>query len=159
MDVERQYRPEYEAQTISDLYKILPDQTQLSPTEKRNPNSMNLASSTVNEICQLQLDDTLQAIQCLGLYLTAIGKLIQDVIGCLKNGGKLYYVGAGSSGRIALLDSLECPPTFGSHKIESKFWRALIIKNLRATKNTTHTREPMAFVINLSKGKSIANEM
>lgn len=122
MDVEPQYRPAYEAQTISDLYKILPDQTQLSPTEKRNPNSMNLASSTVNEICQLQLDDTLQAIQCLGLYLNEIEKLIQDVVVCLKNGGRLYYVGAGSSGRIALLDSLECPPTFGSHKIDSKFW-------------------------------------
>lgn len=120
MNVELQYE-QHEASTITGLYKILPDQTQLSPTELRNPNSMNLASSNVAEICQLSLDDTMQAIQCLALYLNEIERLIQDVIGCLKKGGKLYYVGAGSSGRIALLDSLECPPTFGNHKIESKF--------------------------------------
>ena len=125
MDVELQQRPPCRAETIINLYKILPDQTQLSPTERRNPNSMNLGSSNVSEICQLSLDDTLQAIQCLTLYMGEIEKLIQDVIGCLKAGGHLYYVGAGSSGRIALLDSLECPPTFGSHKIESKFFLEL----------------------------------
>lgn len=122
MDVELQYRPQYGAETIIKLYKILPDQTQLSPTERRNPNSMNLGSSNVSEICQLSLDDTLQAIQCLTMYLGEIEKLIQDVIGCLKANGKLYYVGAGSSGRIALLDSLEIWPTFGTaNKIESEF--------------------------------------
>ena len=88
------------------LYKILPEHTQQPITEQRNPHSMHLSESNVSQIIQLILDDTLQAIQCLNLYLNEIESLTQNVIDCLKNNGRLYYVGAGSSGRIALLDSL-----------------------------------------------------
>ena len=69
------------------LFEILPDKRQPVPTELRNPNTMNLASSNVNQILNLFLDDTLQAVHCLNSYVDEIEKLIEDVIVCLKNGG------------------------------------------------------------------------
>ena len=115
MDIEKQ------------LFKILPDQNHISPTEKRNPNSKNLGNSNVNEILNLILDDTLQGIQCLNLYLNEIELLVHNVVNCLKNQGRLLYVGAGSSGRIALLDSLEIEPTFGFSKVQSKFFKNILL--------------------------------
>lgn len=107
----------------TELYKILPDQTQLSPTEKRNPSSMNLTKSNINQIIGLFIDDSLQAVQCLNQCSNEIETLIEDVISCLKNKGRLFYVAAGSSAKIALLDALECPLTFGceSDTIQSMY--------------------------------------
>lgn len=45
--------------------------------------------------------------------LPQIEKLVEKVVACLKNGGRLFYIGAGTSGRLGIVDASECPPTFG----------------------------------------------
>ncbi len=47
-----------------------------------------------------------------------IEKLVEQIVGKLKNGGRLFYIGAGTSGRLGIVDASECPPTFGvSHEL------------------------------------------
>lgn len=59
-----------------------------------------------------QADSTVAgAIQAV---LPAIAQVVDAIAGCLKQGGRLFYIGAGTSGRLAVLDSAECPPTFGT---------------------------------------------
>ncbi|MBV2187790.1 MULTISPECIES: N-acetylmuramic acid 6-phosphate etherase [Providencia] len=59
-----------------------------------------------------QADSTVAgAIQAV---LPAIAQVVDAVAECLKQGGRLFYIGAGTSGRLAVLDSAECPPTFGT---------------------------------------------
>ena len=52
--------------------------------------------------------------QAIGLVLPAIEKLITRVVEQLESGGRLFYMGAGTSGRLGVLDASECPPTFGT---------------------------------------------
>ena len=55
--------------------------------------------------------------------LPEIEQAITAVEHALKNGGRLFYVGAGTSGRIGLLDAVECPPTFStSPKLVQQYW-------------------------------------
>jgi N-acetylmuramic acid 6-phosphate etherase len=52
--------------------------------------------------------------QAVGQELPKIAKAVNEIVARMQNGGRLIYVGAGSSGRIAVLDAAECPPTFGT---------------------------------------------
>lgn len=54
------------------------------------------------------------AVAAVGKVLTLVEQLIQKVVEQLQNGGRLFYIGAGTSGRLGVLDASECPPTFGT---------------------------------------------
>ena len=82
-------------------------------TEKRNPNTMNLDELTTLEIIELMNSEDLNVIAAVKRELKDIEAVIENTITCIKNGGRLIYVGAGTSGRIGMLDAVECPPTFG----------------------------------------------
>jgi phosphoheptose isomerase len=86
---------------------------QSMPTEQRNNETTQLSTMNSAQICDLMWKDTLDAQQILRQYLPLISQLIDNVLDRLKEGGRLLYVGAGSSGRLAVLDAVECPPTFG----------------------------------------------
>lgn len=81
-------------------------------TEKRNPKTMNLDELTVVEILNIMNRQDEHVIQGVAKVLPTLEKIIEKIVHNLLNGGRLFYVGAGSSGRLAMMDASECPPTF-----------------------------------------------
>lgn len=83
-------------------------------TEGYHPQSANLDLMSIAEIVQLMNEDDVKIPLAIAKVLPEIEQAIEVVIHALKNGGRLFYVGAGTSGRIGLLDAVECPPTFST---------------------------------------------
>ena len=84
----------------------------LSPTEQRNPRSMRLDKLPLIEAVDLMLTEEAWAGKAVRSEAKKIAKLTGWVAKALKDGGRLFYVGAGTSGRLGVLDASECPPTF-----------------------------------------------
>ena len=82
-------------------------------TEQRNPNSMNLDQMTPLEIAETMNSEDMKVIEAIKEVLPQISKAIELATNSLKNGGRIIYLGAGTSGRLGVLDAAECPPTFG----------------------------------------------
>src|SRR6266404_2359495 len=88
--------------------------TERRGTEQRNAASKNLDRMTAVEIVRLMnREDGMVAI-AVGKEIPAIAQAVDTIVGGIRKGGRLIYVGAGSSGRIGVLDAAECPPTFGT---------------------------------------------
>ncbi|MGE7093844.1 N-acetylmuramic acid 6-phosphate etherase [Lysinibacillus sp. NPDC048646] len=83
-------------------------------TEGYHPKTTNLDLMSITEIVQLMNEDDVKIPQAIAKVLPDIERTIEVVIKAIKNGGRLFYVGAGTSGRIGLLDAVECPPTFST---------------------------------------------
>ena len=83
-------------------------------TEQRNPRSENLEKMTAQEMVQLFVQEEKFVQDALRGAAADLARAIEIVIESLRNGGHLFYVGAGSSGRIGVLDASEIPPTFGA---------------------------------------------
>lgn len=81
-------------------------------TEKRNVETMNLDELSVVEILTIMNRQDEHVIQGVANVLPTLEKVIEKIVDNLLNGGRLFYVGAGSSGRLAMMDASECPPTF-----------------------------------------------
>lgn len=84
----------------------------LSTTEQRNPRSKNLDRMTTSDAIDLMLGEDAKIPAAIRKEKPAIEKLINRVVRSFKSGGRLFYVGAGTSGRLGVLDASECPPTF-----------------------------------------------
>jgi N-acetylmuramic acid 6-phosphate etherase len=82
-------------------------------TERRLAASRNLDRMTSIEIVRLMNYEDRKVAIAVGRELPAIARAVDAIVAALRGGGRLFYVGAGSSGRMALLDAAECPPTFG----------------------------------------------
>lgn len=82
-------------------------------TEQRNENSLNIDSKSVEEIIDIFNIEDQKAVSAVIKEKENIAKAIYLIIEAFRNGGRLFYVGAGTSGRLGVLDSAECPPTFG----------------------------------------------
>jgi len=83
-------------------------------TEKRSAASKNLDSMTAAEIVRLMNREDRRVAVAVGRELPAIARAVEAIVGAIRKGGRLIYVGAGSSGRMGVLDAAECPPTFGT---------------------------------------------
>jgi len=83
-------------------------------TEHRNASSKNLDRMTAQRIVRLMNGEDRKVAAAVGRELPAIGRAVDAIVNSVRNGGRLIYVGAGSSGRMAVLDAAECPPTFGT---------------------------------------------
>jgi N-acetylmuramic acid 6-phosphate etherase len=83
-------------------------------TELRNSASKNLDRMTAMQIVRLMNREDRKIAAAVGRELPAIARAVDAIVARMKKGGRLIYVGAGSSGRIAVLDASECPPTFGT---------------------------------------------
>ena len=81
-------------------------------TEKRNEQTMNLDIMPISEILQIMNKEDLQVVESIEQVLPTIERVIKRLVENLKTGGRLIYVGAGTSGRLGMLDASECPPTF-----------------------------------------------
>lgn len=82
-------------------------------TEMPNPRSARLSTMNIREALTLMNEEDKLVLRSIQEQIPAIERLIAKTADALQNGGRIIYMGAGTSGRLALLDALECPPTFG----------------------------------------------
>ena len=83
-------------------------------TEQRNPRSENLEKMSGRELVQVFVEEEKFVQAALRAAASELTGAVEIVAESLRNGGRLFYVGAGSSGRIGVLDASEIPPTFGA---------------------------------------------
>jgi N-acetylmuramic acid 6-phosphate etherase len=89
------------------------DSLAVALTEQRNPRSESLEKMSPQELIQLFIEEEKFVQDALCTAVADLARAIEIVTESLRNGGRLFYVGAGSSGRIGVLDASEIPPTFG----------------------------------------------
>ena len=96
--------------------KNRPSKSELSRlvTEQPNPASANLDLKSSLELVRVINAEDAKVAAAVRKALPQIAKAIDQIVGALSRGGRLIYVGAGTSGRIAALDASECPPTFNT---------------------------------------------
>jgi N-acetylmuramic acid 6-phosphate etherase len=82
-------------------------------TEERNPNTLNIDSVSTEEIITMINEEDKKVAFAVEKEKSHIAKAVDVIADRLKNGGRLIYVGAGTSGRLGIVDASECPPTFG----------------------------------------------
>ena len=83
-------------------------------SEQRNAASRNLDRMSAMQIARLMNREDRKVAAAVGRQLPAIARAVDAIVKAIRNGGRMIYVGAGSSGRMAVLDAAECPPTFGT---------------------------------------------
>lgn len=83
-------------------------------TEKRNPQTLNIDELSSLEIVKKINEEDHQVPQAINKVLPVIALLVDEIVSAFKQGGRLIYIGAGTSGRLGVLDASECVPTFGT---------------------------------------------
>ncbi|MGA7836964.1 MAG: N-acetylmuramic acid 6-phosphate etherase [Ignavibacteriaceae bacterium] len=83
-------------------------------TEQRNKNSMNIDAGSTSEILKIINNEDKTVPLAVEKELPYIEQAVELIVAALKNEGRLLYFGAGTSGRLGVVDASECPPTFGS---------------------------------------------
>jgi N-acetylmuramic acid 6-phosphate etherase len=86
----------------------------ISPTEQRNPRSMKLDEMSTARAVELMLSEEATVPRRLMKERRRIAQVVNLITSAFKRGGRLFYVGTGTSGRLGVLDASECPPTFRS---------------------------------------------
>jgi N-acetylmuramic acid 6-phosphate etherase len=89
------------------------DQFESYTTEQRNNASVDIDSKSALEIAALINSEDKKVPLAIEKILPQIAALIEDIAGAFRSGGRLIYIGAGTSGRLGVLDASECPPTYG----------------------------------------------
>jgi N-acetylmuramic acid 6-phosphate etherase len=93
----------------------MPFGRKLTPTtEARNPRSHNLDRKSTRDILRIINRDDAQVARAVGREIPAIARAVDEIVMRLRKGGRLLYLGAGTSGRLGVLDASEIPPTFGT---------------------------------------------
>lgn len=82
-------------------------------TEKRNKNTLNIDIENTSTILNLIHQEDKKAVDAVGECIDDIEKAVDIIVDNFQKGGRLFYFGAGTSGRLGVLDASECPPTFG----------------------------------------------
>src|SRR4051812_23732344 len=90
--------------------RVLNDRSHLL-TEQRLPESMQLDSMSIEQAVALMNQQDRRAVDAAGAVGDDIAAAVRIVVAQLKAGGRLFYFGAGTSGRLGVLDAAECPPT------------------------------------------------
>lgn len=85
-------------------------------TEARNERSMHIDKMSTYEMLSLMQEEYLNATMAVQSELDSIGEAVDEISKRMENGGRLFYVGCGTSGRLGVLDASECPPTYGVPK-------------------------------------------
>ncbi|MFH1737557.1 MAG: N-acetylmuramic acid 6-phosphate etherase [bacterium] len=83
-------------------------------TEQRNPRTMDIDRQSIGEILETIHREDHEALAAVGRSLPQVEQAVETVVNAFRKGGRLVYVGAGTSGRLGVLDAAECPPTFSS---------------------------------------------
>lgn len=96
------------------MSKAVFDEIKKLVTEQRNPATMDIDTKSALEIVQLINAEDQKIAPVVEKELPYIAQAVEIVVPAFKRGGRLIYVGAGTSGRLGVLDASECPPTFGT---------------------------------------------
>lgn len=83
-------------------------------TEGRNEKTMFLDEMKTLNLLEVMNEEDIKVAYCVQKELPQIAKAVEMIVAAMKRGGRLIYMGAGTSGRIGLLDAVECPPTFNT---------------------------------------------
>jgi N-acetylmuramic acid 6-phosphate etherase len=100
-----------------------------SPTEQRNPRSVNLDRMPLREAIALMFREDEKIPAAILRESSKLERVIRLIVRAFKQGGRLFYVGAGTSGRLGVLDASECPPTF---RTEPEMVQAIMAGGQRA---------------------------
>ena len=82
-------------------------------TEQRNSNTTHIDRMSTADMMRLMQEENLNAVKAIDSELDAIGRAVDALSERMNRGGRLFYIGCGTSGRLGVLDASECPPTFG----------------------------------------------
>jgi N-acetylmuramic acid 6-phosphate etherase len=92
----------------------MPEAHESTPlTEQENPRTAHISSLPTEEILRLMNDEDARVAAAVALVLPEVARAVDGIVARLDKGGRLFYVGTGTSGRLGVLDAAECPPTFG----------------------------------------------
>src|SRR5689334_11006961 len=94
----------------SELFRTLGKLT----TERRNPRTLKIDSQDIGGILRLINREDRDVPAAVAREIPAIARAVRQIVASFREGGRLIYVGAGTSGRLGILDATECPPTFGT---------------------------------------------
>ena len=83
-------------------------------TEQRNERTVGIDEMSTVEMLKVINEEDMIVPQAVSRCLDDIAVVVEETADRLRHGGHLYYVGAGTSGRLGILDASECPPTFGA---------------------------------------------
>ncbi len=90
------------------------DEIESLVTEQRNPASLHIDETPTSEILALINAEDAEVAGAVAKEIPHITHVVDELVARFKMGGRLLYVGAGTSGRLGILDAAECPPTFGT---------------------------------------------
>ena len=110
-------------------------------TEQRNPRSRGLDRKSSLQVVQALNREDRGVAPAVRKVLPQIARAVDAIAKSLRAGGTLFYVGAGTSGRLAVLDAAECPPTFGT---PARMVRAMIAGGERALRHAVEGAEDSA---------------
>ncbi len=82
-------------------------------TEMRNEKTIHIDTMTTEQMLGVMQEENLNAVEAVGAEINNIQTAVDGIFQRMKNGGRLLYVGCGTSGRIGVIDAAECPPTYG----------------------------------------------
>ena len=99
---------------MSSADKVLFDEISKLSTEQKNPKSINIDKLPTEEILKIINEEDKNVPLAVEHELPYIAQAVEIIVEAIKNGGKLFYFGAGTSGRLGVVDASECPPTFGA---------------------------------------------
>ena len=85
----------------------------MNDTEKRNQNTLHIDKMSVSQMLETLQTENYNALKAVDRALKSVEKAIVAIEPKMKQGGRLFYVGCGTSGRLGVMDAAECPPTFG----------------------------------------------
>lgn len=85
----------------------------LPVTEQENPRTTNLSSASTAQIIELMNEEDALVAPAVSRVLGEVVTAVDGIVERLQSGGRLFYIGTGTSGRLGVLDASECPPTFG----------------------------------------------
>ena len=119
-------------------------------TEMRNPKTTHIDQMSPLEIAKVMNEENAYCVQAVEAVLPQVALAIEKIADALQSGGRLFYVGAGTSGRLGLVDAAECPPTFG---VSRDTVIGLMAGGLPAVVNASENREddPEASVAELKE--------
>ena len=112
-----------------------------SKTEERNPRTRGLDRKSTREILRVLNAEDARVALAVRRELPKIARAVDTIVKSIRSGGRLFYVGAGTSGRLAVLDAAECPPTFGT---SPKMVQAIIAGGSRAVTGAVEGAEDSA---------------
>src|ERR1700689_3726009 len=110
-------------------------------TEQRNPRTRGLDRKSTLEILRVLNREDARVAVAVRRELPKIARAVDAIVKSFRSGGRLFYVGAGTSGRLAVLDAAECPPTFGT---SPKMVQALIAGGSQAVQGAVEGAEDSA---------------